>query len=59
MSEQAPTKRAASRWEASQSGRFVQSLAGAFIIAFMTNASMAETILMFMVLRMQVDAYYD
>lgn len=51
--------RAASSWGASPSGRLVQSLAGAFIIAYLTKASMAEMMLMFMVLRLQVDAYYD
>lgn len=55
MTDPVPSK----RWESSPSGRLVQSLAGALILALLTKASMAEMMLMFMVLRLQVDAYYD
>lgn len=46
-------------WLSSPSGRFTQSLTCALFVGWLSDASMAETMLMFMVLRMQTDAYYE
>lgn len=39
-------------------GRFVQSFLGALFVGWLTEASSAEVMLMFMVLRLQLDNFY-
>jgi hypothetical protein len=55
MSEQRRT----TGWLASPGGRLAQSIGGALFLGWISEASTAEMLLMFMVLRLQLDNYYE
>jgi hypothetical protein len=53
MSEQV-----AKGWQASTLGRLAQAMLGALLIGWITEASSAELLLMFMVLSLHLDVHY-